>query len=144
MTQQLNRLIEQIHQTLDNQINALSHTLKSDNRKETINELFDNRIGDPYSDAELNEIYLQAQARYLNNIPPGYCTEQNSNKRIMFHDMIIWEQMQKYASDNHMNLIFATGKARDDWFYKVYGKIISPRQELINEFYQKLNKDFIA
>lgn len=142
MTQQLNTLIEQIHQTLDTQIDTLSGTLQSDNRKETINELFENQIGEPYSDAQLNEIYVQAQERYSNSIPPGYCTEQNPNKRIMFHDMIIWEQMQKFASDCHMDVIFATGKTRDDWFYRVYGKIISPRQELINEFYQKTNQRF--
>ena len=40
--------------------------------------------------------------------------------------------MQKFASDCHTDVIFATGKTRDDWFYRVYGKIISPRQELIN------------
>ena len=142
MTQQLNALIEQIHQTLDDQISTLSQTLQSDNRKETINELFDNRIGDSYSDAELNEIYLQAQTRYSNSIPPGYCTEQNPNKRIMFHDMIIWGQMQRFALEHQKDVIFATGKTRDDWFYSVYGKIISPRQELINEFYQKTKQRF--
>ena len=54
--------------------------------------------------------------------------------------MVIWEQIKEYANKKNKDIILVTGKIQDDWFYIVNDKVISPRQELINEFTQKTNK----
>lgn len=142
ITEKLQELIETITQKLNSQINSLSQVLKNDIRKLQINDLFTGHIGEPYQDAELEEIYTQAQNRYSTSTPPGFCTGTHPNKRIMYHDMVIWNQIQKYATDNEKDIIFANGKTREDWFYKVNDKVISPRQELIDEFFNKTKQRF--
>lgn len=54
--------------------------------------------------------------------------------------MIIWEQIKEHAKEKNKDIILVTGKIQDDWFYIVNDKVISPRQELINEFTQKTSE----
>lgn len=142
ITEELQKLIVTITQKLENQTDNLSQTLKTDTRKQKVNDLFSEHIGESYEDAELEEIYIQAQKRYSTNTPPGFCTGNHPDKRVMYHDLIIWNQIQKYAKDKQKDIIFANGKTREDWFYIVKDKVISPRQELIDEFSNNTQQKF--
>ena len=51
--------------------------------------------------------------------------------------MIWWKQAIDYAKKNKCDLIIVTDDKKDDWWYKVSGKTISPRVELIREFDQE-------
>lgn len=135
-------LIDVIAREFEEQVESLSQSLKNNIRKQQVSDLFTDHIGEPYDDALLQEIYKQAQERYSKSTPPGFCTDSHPDKRVMFHDLVIWCQMQKYAKDNHRDIIFANGKIREDWFYKVNDKVISPRQELINEFANNTKQRF--
>ena len=137
---ELEKLTKRIQELFNRQIENLSNALEHDEKKEQINALFTDRIGREYTSAELQEIYTQAKERYSRRVPPGYCTPQSDNERFTYHDMIIWEQIKEHAKEKNKDIILVTGKIQDDWFYIVNDKVISPRQELINEFTQKTNK----
>ncbi len=138
----LNYLSISMEQECKSQIDELSNSLKSSPIKEKIDNLFNDKIGDEYDTSSLNEIYKQSNIRYANSIPPGYLCIESTDFRMKYHDMVIWEEMQKHAINNEKDIIFATSNVRDDWFYIINSKIISPRQEIINEFKNKTGKRF--
>lgn len=53
--------------------------------------------------------------------------------------MIWWKQAIDYARDKKSDLIIVTDDKKEDWWYKVSGKIISPRVELTREFDKETN-----
>lgn len=145
--ERLNCLSHIISRKSAEQINILSNSLSTDEKKERINELFketenNKKIGESYGEAELNEIYLLSQKRYSDLIPPGYSAEAHSQQRVMYHDMIVWKQLQKHAKDTHKDIIMIMGHNRKDWFYIVNGNVISPRHEIINEFAKETEQKF--
>lgn len=145
--ERLNNLSNIISRESAEQIKKLSDALSTDEKKEKINELFKEteskkKIGESYGEAELNEIYLLSQRRYSSMIPPGYSAGAHSQQRIMYHDMIVWKQLQKRAKDVHKDIIMIMGHNRKDWFYIVNGKVISPRHEIINEFAKETGQKF--
>lgn len=102
--------------------------------------LYDGKVGDDYDEAKLEDIYKEGAARYKDNIPPGYADWKNKEKdgrRHVFGDLIWWKQAIDYARDNKCNLVIVTDDKKEDWWYKVSGKTISPRVELIREFHRE-------
>lgn len=132
-----------VTETCQEETDSLSENLKSSEIKNSLRELFEGKIGETYSEGELENIYQEGEERYKNAEPPGYESEDTPEKRIRYHDIIIWEQMLAYAQNEEnkcKGILFVTGQARSDWYYVVNGKVISTRHELINEFMQKVNE----
>lgn len=135
-------VMNRVAETCQEETDSLSRSLKSSGIKKSLWELFEGKIGVPYSKGELEIIYQIGEERYKNSEPLGYESENTTEKRIRCHDLIIWEQMLAYAQNGEnkcKGILFVTGKAKPDWYYVVNGKIISTRHELINEFMQKVN-----
>lgn len=139
---ELQSVISRVTETCQKESDSLSEDLKSCEIKNSLRELFEGKIGESYSEGELENIYQRGEERYQNAEPPGYESEDTAEKRVRYHDFIIWEQMLAYAQNREnkcKGILFVTGKARPDWYYVVNGKVISTRHELINEFMQKVN-----
>ena len=140
---ELQSVTKRVTETCEKESDSLSKSLKSSGIKNSLRELFDGKIGESYSKAELENIYQTGEERYKNSEPPGYESENTAEKRVRYHDLIIWEQMLAYAQSREnkcKGILFVTGKVRQDWYYVVNGKVISTRHELINEFMQKVNE----
>ena len=104
--------------------------------------LYDGKVGDDYEEAKLEEIYKEGEKRYNENVPPGYDdlkTKKEKGNRYLYGDLIWWKQAIDYARDNKSDLVIVTDDKKDDWWYKVSGKIVSPRVELIREFSKETN-----
>ena len=126
----------------DVQRKRLSERLIHCSIKDRIDTLFAKKIGRFYQDAELNTIYLDGNNRASSNKPP-YCNERETqNLRLKFHDLIVWKQMQGYAKKKKTNILFVTGRVKQGWYTIVEQKPVSPRQELVNEFYVKTKQRF--
>lgn len=135
-------VINRVTEACQKETYSLSKRLKDCRIKKSLRELFEGKIGESYSEGELENIYQKGEERYKNAEPPGYESEDTPEKRIRYHDLIIWEQMLAYAQNGKnkcKGILFVTGKVRPDWYYVVNGKVISTRHELINEFMQKVN-----
>ncbi len=104
--------------------------------------LYEGKVGDDYEPAKLDELYKEGERRFKESIPPGYLDWKDKIKdgtRRACGDLIWWNQAIDYAKKNKRDLIIVTDDKKDDWWYKVSGKTISPRVELIREFDQETN-----
>lgn len=135
-------IVNKIESENAEQIEALSNSLVNNSLRSKIDELYNGKIGESYNEAEMLEIFENGRKRFSSNIPPGFNQEFSENSQVLYHDLIIWKQMQKFAIEKDKNIVFVTNQIRDDWFYIVNTRIISPRQELINEFKQETNRSF--
>lgn len=99
--------------------------------------LYNGKVGDDYEEAKLKELYNEGEKRQKESIPPGYADWNDKIKKGFRHacgDLIWWKQAIDYARDNKCDLVIVTDDKKDDWWYKISGKTIGPRVELIREF----------
>jgi len=102
-----------------------------------------NKIGDDFSNEDLEKIYKDGKKRYDEELPPGYkdkIVKKDSGNRSLYGDIIVWKQVIKYAIDIEESIIFITDDRKEDWWYKFKGKTIGPRPELIKEFRDETKK----
>jgi hypothetical protein len=82
--------------------------------------------------SETKDIETEATERYRRKIPP-LTGGDSGKKENAYGDYIIWKHILKLKQD----VIFVTTDTKEDWFIKDHlGKQISPRRELIEEFYE--------
>ena len=104
--------------------------------------LYEGKVGDDYESAKLDELYKEGERRYKESIPPGFADWKDKIKdgiRRACGDLIWWKQTIDYARKNKCDLIIVTDDRKEDWWYRVSGKTISPRVELIREFDKETN-----
>lgn len=108
----------------------------------TITELFDGRVGAPYTEEQLAKIYKEGELRYSKLTPPGYKDAQTKKDDGKFGDLIIWLQMIDYAKQTKSPIILVTDDVKEDWWLRINGKTIGPRPELINEMQKEASVEF--
>ncbi|KQU08642.1 PIN domain-containing protein [Bacillus altitudinis] len=150
-------LVKEIKTVIEGKVKDLKNIsekddlLKEDLIRSEINELYKNRVGDPYTEDELKVIMVDADDRFSKNIPPGYM-DLKDKKGIRFYngvqiqnkygDYILWRQVLDYAKKNKSSVIFLTDEKKEDWWYEAKGRTIGPRIELLNEFSFHSKKSF--
>lgn len=141
--------IKLIQTDLSHWIEKVKHAYILDSSKDRILEqllnLFEGKVGMPYSEEQLIEIKKSAEQRYKNKVPPGYkdAGKQNaSGDNNMYGDYIIWEQILDYSKFNNRNIIFITQDRKEDWWHRISGKTVGPRPELRKEFYDNTKMEF--
>ena len=119
---------------------------KDDDILDNIKSLFDKKIGNEFTEEELQKIYEEGESRFKNKTPPGYKdsskndnTESNSRK---YGDFIIWKQIIQKSKDLKQGIILVTDDRKEDWWVRYKGKTISPRPELIKEFQSEAKQLF--
>lgn len=101
--------------------------------KEKLADLLDDKIGRPLSEKEKEEIYLEGEKRFAQNIPPGY-SDKKKPIPDRYGDLLVWKEILKLNSEISNPIIFVTGDTKEDWFMSELGITIGPRPELIEEF----------
>lgn len=95
--------------------------------------LFDGRVGKGLPQEVIEKIDSEGEDRYSKRIPPGYKdADKNNNK---YGDLIIWKEIISYSKENNSDIVFVTRDTKEDWWFSKSGKIIGPRIELREEFY---------
>lgn len=138
LMQKTNKFIEDLKVKLDQESKDLTDTLqnKNDSIISSIDDLYPkDKIGIEYDEADLKQLFDEASKRYANEIPPGYlCDDSCKDKRIRYHDYIVWNEIQKHIKGDKKNIVFVTNRIRPDWFFIYNDKVVGSRKELINEF----------
>lgn len=137
-----NACIEKIQSECSRERDLLKKSLRQCDIKHRIGELFadvETKIGHPYDEAQLDTIYNEGEKRYKDAMPPNPTFNQVSNKRIHYHNLIVWKQilakaMEMTEKSEPCHFIFVTGLITENWYYIVGEKNISTRHELQNEF----------
>ncbi|MFF2597267.1 PIN-like domain-containing protein [Priestia megaterium] len=145
ITQYFNNLITE---TKNNKQNY-PDLLQKDHILEKITALFEDKVGEPFTQDELNALFSEGQQRYDKEFPPGY-KDLKSKKGLFkyykdltikseYGDLIVWKQIIKKSLDEKVPIVFITDDVKEDWWSIVKGRTIGPRNELINEFNYKTN-----
>lgn len=144
----INQLTQIIRETTEKAKSALQEAkqrhpdlLAPDDSRDAITDLFDGRVGAPYSDEELARIFGEAKRRISQQIPPGYRDTEKSGSR-QYSDVVLWFQLIVFAQSQRTPLIFITDDSKEDWWLQHEGKTIGPRPELRQEMLSKAGVDF--
>ena len=140
---QIDSAFESISKDLDKLEKDHPNYLESDPIWDRLTTLLNDRIGDDFSNDDLEKIFREGKKRYDEKVPPGYMDEKekrNKGNRSLYGDVIVWKQTIEKAKEIQESIIFVTDDLKEDWWYKFKGKTISPRPELIKEYRIETNK----
>lgn len=143
LKKQIDSAFQSISKDLDNLEKNHPDYLISDPIWERLTDLLKSKVGDDFTNDELEKLYRDGKRRYDENIPPGYMdlkAKKNESNRSLYGDLIIWRQVIAKAKEINESIILITDDLKEDWWYKFKGKTISPRPELIKEFRHETNK----
>jgi len=146
---------KQFKEQLDNLEQQQSDVSEPDSLRETIDSLFENKIGlPPESQADLDDLYQVAASRYKNKQPPGYLDVQKEDDcyvynglcyKNKFGDYILWSEIIKHANNKSIkNIIFITDDKKEDWWWIVDSrgeKNLGPHPELTQEIKSQVGVD---
>jgi hypothetical protein len=109
---------------------------------DNLSEIFDGKVGKDFREEQLKSIYSEGIGRYQKKTPPGYMdnNKEKEGERIYFGDLILWKQIIEKAKKDKKHIILVTNEKKEDWWYKVNGKKIGPRGELVKEFREATKK----
>ena len=142
---ELESVYDKIKIEFDSNKQRLNDRIVTDEIQTRLAELFDKKIGKPFSQAELDEIYKDGKIRYEAEIPPGFRDGNKDNSGNLyrkFGDLIIWNELISKSKAENKPIIFITDDKKDDWWLEYNGKTISPLPFLIQEFKEKTNNPF--
>lgn len=110
---------------------------KTDPILESILTLFDGKVGDPYTEERLAELYKEGKERYAKEIPPGYEDSRGPNKKEgdrAYGDLVLWQQIiDKAKADSAPAVMLISNDMKEDWWWFSKGKNLGCRPELREE-----------
>lgn len=130
-------LADELCQQLETQKSTLLDRLTVDEILDFVEKTFSGKTGDPFDDETLSKLVHDGNVRYQNEVPPGYRDgkkDASGDQYRRYGDLIVWKQLMKKAKDSSKPMIFITDDKKDDWWLEQYGRTISPRPELVEEF----------
>jgi len=115
--------------------------LEDDHLRDTITSLLEGKVGSPYSQEQLDEIYKRGKTRYERKIPPGYLDVNKEGVR-KYGDLVLWFQVIDKVKETKEPIILVTDDRKEDWWWQSKGKTIGPRPELIDEMFSEAGGSF--
>jgi len=144
-SEEVDRIVEQFKDKIASiEDDHLPDDKQQDKILEYLLDLFEGKVGNQYSEKELEKIYTAGEKRYNNEIPPGYAdSDEKDEDYKKFGDLIIWNQIINYSRSNERPIILITSEKKSDWWQKKpNGQIISPDPILRKEFQERTNQRF--
>jgi hypothetical protein len=139
----IDKNMKEITDELDRQTKGRPDWIKKDDIREKLSELLKGKIGTPYDDNKLENIYKKAQMRYDLKIPPGYKDAEEKEGYAKYGDVVLWFQIIDYAEKNKLPVIFVTDDTKEDWWNpETEDNDKQPAYELIQEFTSKTGCTF--
>ncbi len=107
--------------------------------------LFNKKVGEPYSEEEMQNVLKEGKERYSRQLPPGFCDagkEAEEGDNNAYGDFVIWKQIMEYAGSKKSDIIYVTHDQKKDWWQIAKGRTVGPRIELRKEFAEKTKQRF--
>jgi predicted nucleic acid-binding protein len=145
---ELPKFVEQVQHLvnhLEGQQSALLSRMTSDEILEFVEKIFNGKTGKPLGDAVMASLVTEGEARYKNEIPPGYKDgkkDASGDLYRKFGDLIVWKQLIQQAKNDQKPVFFVTDDKKEDWWLEHFGRTIGPRTELRDEFIAEVKKEF--
>jgi len=139
----LQELAAEIKAEFQPQKEALEKLRSSDSIRDRVTALFEGRIGEPFSDERLEQIYGIGQRRFESHIPPGFEDEKTKAEPARkYGDLVLWFQLIAEAKKQERPVIFITEDSKKDWWDSEMKSPPCPRPELVAEFQREVSKRF--
>lgn len=131
--------------------NKKVHTqrISNDEIKNSISQIFENRVGLPFDKEKLEQLIVDGEERYKQKIPPGYKDASKSSESEVFTDkcrkygdLIVWKQVLEHSSEVEKGVVLVTDDKKEDWWERFKGKTVGPRPELVKEFKDSTSNTF--
>jgi hypothetical protein len=131
--------------------NKKVHTqrISNDEIKESISQIFENRVGLPFDKEKLEKLIVDGEERYKQKIPPGFKDASKSSESEVFTekcrkygDLIVWKQVLERSCEVDKGVVLVTDDKKEDWWERFKGKTVGPRPELVKEFKDNTNNTF--
>jgi len=106
--------------------------LQHDKLRDALDTLLEDKLGLPYSQEKLDDVYNLGKQRYKQGIPPRY-EDSNKEGKDKYGDLILWFQIIDKAKKTNKPIILVTDDRKEDWWRMFKGKTIDPRPELVDE-----------
>ena len=140
LQEKIRAIAKEIDKEIAGETQELVECINNNSTKDRIAVLLEGRLWERLEDRKLDEIEVKGRKRYEAKIPPGYGDMKTKKGNDVYGDLIIWEEIIAYASNNKKDVIFITNDTnKDDWFITVSKKLKGPRAELRMEFAQRTN-----
>ena len=117
--------------------------LEADPILDKLSALFDDSVGDSFSDEQLDEATKEGKRRLESKIPPGFLDSKKDGAR-PYGDYFMWRQILEYAEKEKKPVIFVTSEGKEDWWEKASGKTTGLHYELLKEAFEKTNQRLVA
>lgn len=98
--------------------------------------IFDNCALGSINDRYQQYLEYVAKERYKKFIPPGYCDSKRKDEN-KEGDYIIWWEILELVKKEGKSIILVSDDWKEDWLWKVHGKVVGPRPELRAEIYDQ-------
>lgn len=127
---------------IDRMIEQDPDFLQKDPIRESLTQIFENKVGHRYSLLRELELLSDAERRFELEIPPGYEDYRTKPGIRKFGDFILWFQMLDHAKGTKKSIIFITDDKKEDWWWIHNRRTIGPRPELIEEINERAKVSF--
>ncbi|MGW2286627.1 PIN domain-containing protein [Streptomyces phaeochromogenes] len=120
---------------------SLAKVVRSDPILSTLARILDGKTGNPFSDKEETALISTFQERVAEQLPPGY---RDASKAENAHgDFFLWEQLLREAKKRQVPVLLVTNDVKPDWVQKEAGFVVGARPELLAEFNERCDRDFL-
>jgi hypothetical protein len=144
-TEQLTQILDRAHNKIKEILNESSsnypNLLEDDIFLKRISQVFDKKVGQPYSEEDFAKHCKEAGKRFEQRKPPGY-KDAKKNEPERYGDVVIWLQLIDHAKSEQKPIVFVTDDEKEDWWLEHKGKTLGPRPELIQEMLEKAGVAF--
>lgn len=128
------KMMNQLKDALDKDRDFLLSHLNNSILRKRIDEVFYGRIGEPYEQNQLEQLYQESEERHKQGRHPSIDFSSSKNIRIRHHRLIVWKQIERYAKEEKKDIVLVLNRITPNWFFIYNDALVRPHQNLINEF----------
>lgn len=134
LIEQYNQFLDSATSSLEQDAKYLSDGLRNSELKNRISSIFKDKIGAPYEDYQMTQLYDESKKCFMSHKPPCISVSNSIDNRIKANRFIIWKQIQQQAKDSKKPILLVLNRITPNWFDIYNEDTILPQHELINEF----------
>lgn len=114
---------------------------EQDEVRDSLDRLFADRVGKPFSAERQEEIQVLGLKRYQESVPPGFKDDSKDGTR-KFGDLFVWMQLIDRARETKKPILFVIDDKKEDWWLRQNGKVVLPLPSLVREFEEETQQRF--
>lgn len=135
------KMMNKIKDALDKDRSFLLGHLDNSLLRKRIDVIFQGRIGEPYEQNQMEQLYRESEERHKQHRHPCIDFSSSKNIRIRHHRLIVWKQIERYAKEEQKPIVLVLNRITPNWFFIYNDAMVRPHQNLINEFIENTGQN---